>query len=99
MRERLNRIVDGVEERLCWRFAVHGRTDPSYEPADGARGPIDPDRRRRLQRGETFQRLDRSGRPREYQGLFWQPAVPTPVVLEETPLPPAQLVVDPELSI
>jgi hypothetical protein len=70
----LTRIVDGVRERLCWCFAVQGRIDPTYEPASAGRGPFDPDRRRCLKRGETFQRLDRSGRPRTYQGLSWRPA-------------------------
>jgi hypothetical protein len=70
----LTRVVDGVRERLCWCFAIQGRTDPTYEPARAERGPFDPDRRRCLKRGETFQRLDRSGRPRTYQGLSWQPA-------------------------
>jgi hypothetical protein len=92
MNERLYRIVDGVEERLCWRFAVHGRLESSYEPADGDRGPYDPDRRRRLQRGETFQRLDRSGRPRIYQGLAWRAAS----MLAETPTPLATTVVEAE---
>ena len=87
MMERLNRVVDGIEERLCWRVAVHGRADPAYEPADGDRGPYDPDRRRRLLRGETFQRLDRSGRPRIYQGLSWRPAG-TIGAAGETPMPP-----------
>ena len=72
----MNRVLDGVEERLCWRFAVHGRLDLRlYEQADGDRGPFAPARRRRHQRGETFQRLDRTGRPRLYQGLSWRPAV------------------------
>ena len=95
MNERLYRIVDGVEERLCWRFAVHGRIDSSYEIADGDRGPYDPDRRRRLQRGETFQRLDRSGRPRIYQGLAWRPAG----TLAETPAPLPVTLVEPELPL
>ncbi len=83
MSDGLTRVVDGVAERLCWRFVVLGKADPDYEPASGAVGPIDPDRARRLKRGETFQRLDRSGRPRRYEGLSWQPATARP----ETPEP------------
>jgi hypothetical protein len=67
------RVVDGVRERLYWRFLVHGRVDPTYEPASGRGGPFDPDRRRCLKRGETFQRLDGAGRPRTYEGLSWRP--------------------------
>lgn len=69
----LSRVVDGVEERLCWRFGVHGKTDATYEPARDQLGPFDPDRQRRLKRGETFRRLSSTGSPREYQGLFWRP--------------------------
>ncbi|WP_437968827.1 hypothetical protein WMF04_05810 [Sorangium sp. So ce260] len=73
MNEGLSRMVDGVEQRLCWRFQVHGRSDVTYEPASGQRGPFDRDRQRHLKTGETFQRLDRSGSPRKYNGLVWQP--------------------------
>ncbi|WP_437751503.1 hypothetical protein [Sorangium sp. So ce1389] len=73
MKESLSRVVDGVEQRLCWRFQVHGRNDVTYEPASGQRGPFDRDRQRHLRMGETFQRLDRSGCPRKYNGLVWQP--------------------------
>lgn len=69
----LTRVVDGVEQWLCWRFRVHGKNDVAYEPANGELGPFDPDRRRRLKRGETFQRLDRAGSPRQYDGLCWRP--------------------------
>ncbi|AUX29148.1 uncharacterized protein SOCE836_012360 [Sorangium cellulosum] len=69
----LSRVVDGVEQRLCWRFQVHGRSDVTYEPASGQHGPFDRDRQRHLKAGETFQRLDRSGSPRKYGGLVWQP--------------------------
>jgi hypothetical protein len=69
----LTRVVDGVEERLCWHYRVHGRADAVYEPASNRLGPLDRDRQRRLKRGETFQRLDSSGSPREYQGLVWRP--------------------------
>jgi hypothetical protein len=69
----LTRMVDGVEQRLCWRFGVHGKMDATYEPARDQLGPFDPDRQRRLKRGETFRRLGRAGSPREYQGLFWRP--------------------------
>ena len=37
MKEGLSRVVDGVEQRLCWRFQVHGRSDVTYEPASGQR--------------------------------------------------------------
>ena len=73
MNSGLMRVVGGVEEHLCWCFQVHGKGDVSYEPADGQLGPFDRDRQRRLKRGETFQRLDRSGSPRMYHGLFWRP--------------------------
>lgn len=73
MNEYLSRVVDGVEQRLCWRFRVHGRSDATYEPASGQHGPLDRDRRRLLRIGETFQRLDASGSPRKYDGLVWQP--------------------------
>ncbi|WP_437325648.1 hypothetical protein [Sorangium sp. So ce381] len=73
MKACLSRVVDGVEQRLCWRFQVHGRSEAMYEPADGSHGPFDRDRQRNLKLGETFQRLDRSGSPRKYDGLFWQP--------------------------
>ncbi|WP_433933642.1 hypothetical protein AB3662_04635 [Sorangium cellulosum] len=73
MKESLSRVVDGVEQRLCWRFQVHGRSDVVYEPALNLRGPFDRDRQRHLRSGETFQRLDRSGSPRKYGGLVWQP--------------------------
>jgi hypothetical protein len=78
MLEGLTRVVGGVEESLCWAFRVHGKDDAKYEAANGQFGPFDTDRKRRLKRGETFQRLDRSGSPREYQGLVWRPkgAVP-----------------------
>ncbi|EYF04206.1 hypothetical protein [Chondromyces apiculatus] len=66
------RVVDGEEQRLCWRFGVHGKSNATYEPASGQVGPFDGDRKRRLKKGETFQRLDRSGSPREYQGLEWR---------------------------
>ncbi|WP_438018307.1 hypothetical protein WMF18_04160 [Sorangium sp. So ce315] len=69
----LLRVVDGVEQRLCWRFQVHGRSHVVYEPAISLRGPFDRDRQRHLRAGETFQRLDRSGAPRKYDGLVWQP--------------------------
>ena len=69
----LTRMIDGVEQRLCWRFGVHGKNGASYEPASGQVGPFDRDRKRRLKKGETFQRLSGSGSPREYQGLCWQP--------------------------
>ncbi len=71
------RVVHGVRERLCWGFLIHGKLDPTYEPASSGNGPFDPDRRRCLRRGETFQRLDRSGRPWTYQGFSWQPDGPT----------------------
>jgi hypothetical protein len=74
----LTRVVDGVEERLCWRFAVHGRSEATYEPANCQLGPFDRDLQRRLKRGETFRRLDRTGSPREYQGLFWRPTSTLP---------------------
>lgn len=70
------RVVDGVEEQLCWSFCVHGKIDPTYEPASSQLGPFDPDRRRRLRRGETFQRLGGSGHPCAYQGLTWRPKEP-----------------------
>lgn len=73
MGEGLTRVVGGVEERLYWRFAVHGKSDPTFEPASSQLGPVDPDRHRRLKPGETFQRLDRSGHPCVYQGLSWRP--------------------------
>lgn len=73
MTKGVTRIVDGVEELLCWRFRVHGKRDDAYEAASGQLGPYDQDRKRRLKRGETFQRLDSSGRPRQYQGLVWRP--------------------------
>ncbi len=81
MRDALTRVMGGVAERLCWRFVVRGKADPEYEPASGAVGPFDPDRARRLKRGETFQRLDHSGRPRRYEGLSWQPAAVAPARL------------------
>jgi hypothetical protein len=71
MIDQLTRLVDGVEEQLCWRFTVPGRSDSIYERAKGTVGPFDPDRRRCLRRGETFQRLDRSGHPHTYRGLSW----------------------------
>jgi hypothetical protein len=85
----LVRVVDGMEEALCWRFA-RGRAAPTYQPATGARGPFDPDRRRHLKPGETFQRLDRSGHPCTYQGLSWRPKValqppPAPAAAVEDP--------------
>lgn len=94
MADGLTRVVGGVAERLCWRFVVRGKADADYEPASGALGPFDPDRARRLKRGETFQRLDRSGRPRRYEGLFWQPAPVAPARAEALeplgrPIPPA----------
>ena len=67
------RIVDGVEESLCWSFGVHGKSETTYEAASGPGGPFDRDRNRRLKRGETFKRLNGSGSPREYQGLVWRP--------------------------
>lgn len=73
MEEHLSRVVDGVVQQLCWRFQVHGRVDATYEPANSQRGPFDNDRKRHLKLGETFQRLDRSGSPRSYRGLFWRP--------------------------
>ncbi|CAN90967.1 hypothetical protein predicted by Glimmer/Critica [Sorangium cellulosum So ce56] len=73
MKALLSRVVDGVEQRLCWRFHVHGKSDVMYEPASGQRGPFDRDRQRHLKAGETFKRLDRSGSPRRYDGLSWQP--------------------------
>lgn len=85
----LTRVVSGVAERLCWRFVVRGKADPDYEPTNSAVGPFDPDRARRLKRGETFQRLDRSGRPRRYEGLSWQPATVAPA-RPESPEPPSQ---------
>jgi hypothetical protein len=73
MVEGLTRVVDGVEEQLCWRFHVHGKSEATYEPASAQRGPFDRDRQRCLRRGESFRRLDRAGSPREYQGLCWRP--------------------------
>ncbi|WP_437669754.1 hypothetical protein [Sorangium sp. So ce131] len=73
MKDSLSRVVDGVEERLCWRFQVHGKSEATYEPASASRGPFDRDRQRHLKQGETFLRLDRSGSPRKYNGLTWQP--------------------------
>jgi hypothetical protein len=84
----MTRVVDGVAKRLCWCFVVRGKADPDYEPASSAVGPFDPDRARRLKRGETFQRLDRLGRPRRYEGLSWQPDAVAPARLE-TPEPPS----------
>lgn len=69
----LTRVVDGVEERLCWRYGVHGKSDATYEPARDQLGPLDRDRQRRLKKGETFLRLGGGGSPREYQGLVWRP--------------------------
>jgi len=89
MGDGVTRVVGGVAQRLCWRFVVRGRADPDYEPASGSVGPFDLDRARRLKRGETFQRLDRSGRPRLYEGLSWQP-VTVAHAHPETPEPPAQ---------
>ncbi len=74
MNDGLTRVVDGEEQRLCWRFQIFGKNSATYEPASSQLGPFDGDRQRRLRRGETFKRLDRSGSPREYQGLFWRPA-------------------------
>ena len=73
MDEGLMRVVDGVEELLCWRFAVSGKTDAVYEPANAQLGPLDPDRRRRLRPGEMFQRLSPSGHSHVYRGLSWRP--------------------------
>lgn len=70
------RVVDGVEEQLCWSFRVHGKSEPLYEPARSRLGPVDPDRQRRLRCGETFQRLDGSGHPCSYRGLAWRPKAP-----------------------
>ncbi|AKT42837.1 hypothetical protein [Chondromyces crocatus] len=72
MNQSLTRVVDGEEQCLCWQFGCHGKSDATYEPASGQVGPFDRDRQRRLKKGETFQRLDRSGSPREYQGLVWR---------------------------
>jgi hypothetical protein len=91
MGDGLTRVVGGVAERLCWRFVVPGKADPHYEPASGSVGPFDPDRARRLKRGETFQRLDHSGRPRRYEGLSWQPATVAPAH-PENPEPSSQQV-------
>lgn len=66
------RVVNGVEEQLCWSFRAHGKSEPTYTPASSQLGPLDPDRRRRLRYGETFQRLGGSGHPRAYQGLVWR---------------------------
>jgi hypothetical protein len=79
MSNEFERIVDGVAEQLCWSFRVHGRVEPTHEPARSRLGPVDPDRHRRLRCGETFLRLDRSGHPRVYQGLSWQPKEPVGV--------------------
>jgi hypothetical protein len=73
MQNGLTRVVDGVEERLCWRFGTHGRGEATYQPSDGQLGPFDRDRLRRLRRGETLQRLSRTGSPLTYEGLSWQP--------------------------
>lgn len=73
MSDGLTRVVGGVAESLCWSFRVNGRSDPSFEAASCPFGPFDRDRKRRLRRGETFQRLDRAGCPREYHGLVWRP--------------------------
>jgi hypothetical protein len=73
MDDGLTRVVDGEEQCLCWRFQVHGRSDAIYEPASARIGPFDHDRQRRLNKGETFRRLDSGGSPREYQGLCWRP--------------------------
>jgi hypothetical protein len=73
MNQALTRVVGSVEESLCWRFQVHGKTEATYQRADAELGPFDQDRRRRLKRGETFQRLGCSGAPRAYQGLVWRP--------------------------
>jgi hypothetical protein len=89
MSDRLTRVVGGAAERLCWRFVVRGKADPDYELASSAVGPFDPDRARRLKRGETFQRLDPSGRPRVYDGLSWQRVTVAPAH-QEAPKPPAQ---------
>lgn len=79
MVESVTRVVDGVKESLCWCFRVHGKSETTlYEIASGHMGPLDRDRKRRLRRGETFQRLDRSGCPREYTGLVWRPAACDP---------------------
>jgi len=78
MNRGFKRVVDGVEEYLCWSFRVHGKSDATYEPASSRLGPFDPDRRRRLRCGETFQRLDGSGHPCSYQGLTWRAVGPVP---------------------
>jgi hypothetical protein len=85
----LGRVVDDVRERLCWRFLVHGRIDPTHERASGGSGPFDPDRRRCLKRGEPFQRLDRAGRPRTYQGLSWRSLGEIEVEYTAVPAAPA----------
>lgn len=94
----LTRVVDGVEQQLCWRFGVHGKSDATYEPASSQLGPFDPDRQRRLKRGETFRRLDRAGSPREYQGLVWRPKSPIPGVEPATGSRAARLVGPGELD-
>jgi len=78
--EGLTRVVDGVKEWLCWRFHVYGKSEATYERASSPLGPFDRDRQRRLKRGETFQRLSRSGSPREYQGLCWRPKSSMPEI-------------------
>ena len=34
MNEGLTRVVDTVEEWLCWRFQIQGKSEASYQRAD-----------------------------------------------------------------